>query len=74
MMHFSLHLSHQVFQFEVPSSLGSVPSNILNPRDAWQDKAAYDAAREKLAGMFQENYKKYVIPGVTDYSSFGPKL
>jgi ATP-dependent phosphoenolpyruvate carboxykinase len=63
----------EVFQFEVPSALGSVPSDILNPRDAWADKAAYDAARTKLAGMFQENYSKYVIPGVTDYSSFGPK-
>ena len=27
-----------VFGFEIPRSLGSVPSEILNPRNAWKDQ------------------------------------
>merc|ERR1712224_1089907 len=63
-----------VFGFQMPKALPNVPEGILNPRNAWVDKAAYDAEREKLAGMFIDNYKNYIIPGVTDYSPFGPKL
>ncbi|CEG43480.1 phosphoenolpyruvate carboxykinase [Plasmopara halstedii] len=62
------------FGFEVPKRLGSIPENVLNPREAWNDKDAYDATAKKLAGMFKENFRKYVSPGVTDYSKFGPKV
>jgi len=61
-----------VFGFEVPTTLGSVPKEILNPREAWRSKEAYDAQRNKLAQMFKDNYLKYVMPGVTDYSPHGP--
>lgn len=61
-----------VFGFEIPKSLGSVPSNILNPREAWKDQSEYDQQRKKLAEMFTKNYEKYIIPGVTDYSKHGP--
>ena len=32
-----------------------------------------DVQAAELAGMFKENFKQYVGPGVPDYSSFGPK-
>lgn len=50
----------QVFGFEVPAELPRVPSEVLNPREAWSDKAGYDATRIKLAGMFKDNYTKFV--------------
>ncbi|KAI9992325.1 hypothetical protein PInf_017722 [Phytophthora infestans] len=62
------------FGVSVPKKLGEISENVLNPREAWSDKEAYDVTAKKLAGMFQENFKKYVSPGVTDYSKFGPKL
>ena len=61
-----------VFQFEIPTSIGSVPKDVINPREAWVNKEAYDAQRLKLGQMFKDNYLRYVIPGVTDYSSHGP--
>ena len=50
------------FNLEVPQSIpdSEVPAEILNPRDTWADKAAYDAQANKLAKMFQDNFaKKY---------------
>ena len=34
-----------------------VPDIVLNPREAWADKTAYDAAATRLAAMFQQNYE-----------------
>jgi phosphoenolpyruvate carboxykinase (ATP) len=33
-----------------------VDSAILNPRNTWDDKGAYDAAATKLRDMFRSNY------------------
>mmetsp|Transcript_12917 Transcript_12917/g.14960 ORF Transcript_12917/g.14960 Transcript_12917/m.14960 type:complete len:564 (+) Transcript_12917:161-1852(+) len=60
------------FGLAVPKTLGDIPPSVLNPRDAWADKDAFDTAADKLAGMFKDNFQKYVTPGFTDYSSFGP--
>jgi phosphoenolpyruvate carboxykinase (ATP) len=34
-----------------------VPDTVLNPREAWSDKAAYDSAAKHLAAMFQKNHE-----------------
>jgi phosphoenolpyruvate carboxykinase (ATP) len=48
-----------IFGFNVvPECLG-VPSEILLPRRAWTDKAAYDSNGKKLFALFQDNFKKY---------------
>lgn len=48
------------FNLDIPQSCPDVPSEIMNPRDTWEDKEAYDAQAKKLAGMFEENFlKKY---------------
>jgi phosphoenolpyruvate carboxykinase (ATP) len=62
-----------VFGLEVPTTLPGVKSSVLDPSLAWSDKQAYSATCEKLAGMFKKNYQKFIKPGVTDYSSYGPK-
>ena len=36
-----------------------VPADILLPRDAWNDKTAYDAATTRLASLFRDNFRKY---------------
>ncbi|WP_394921506.1 phosphoenolpyruvate carboxykinase (ATP) [uncultured Robinsoniella sp.] len=49
-----------VFNLDVPQTCPNVPDEIMNPRDTWENKAAYDDSAKKLAKMFQDNFaKKY---------------
>ena len=63
------------FRFAVPKTLKGVDTHVLNPRNAWADKEAFDATRDKLAGMFIENFKKYqTADSKFDYSKAGPSV
>lgn len=48
-----------IFGFEIPTEVPGVPTEVLNPRHAWSDKAAYDQKANELAQEFQENFKKF---------------
>ncbi|AYH41249.1 phosphoenolpyruvate carboxykinase (ATP) [Christensenella minuta] len=48
----------EVFNVDVPQSCPEVPDKIMNPRDTWEDKAAYDESAKKLAKMFEDNFSK----------------
>jgi phosphoenolpyruvate carboxykinase (ATP) len=62
------------FRLSIPKALPGVDSAILNPRNSWSDKEAFDATANKLAGMFINNFKKYVIAGDVDFTQYGPKV
>ena len=48
---------HPVFGLRVPMSCPGVDSSILDPRAAWNDGNAYDAAAVRLRDMFRENFE-----------------
>lgn len=48
-----------VFGLNIPVAVEGVPTEVLNPRDAWADKAAYDKKATELAEMFNTNFKKF---------------
>ncbi len=63
------------FRLKVPKTLGDIDPNLLNPRNSWPDKEAFDTQRDKLAGMFIENFHRYDgNGGEFDYASAGPQL
>ena len=45
--------------FDVATECPNVPAQILIPRNVWSDKAAYEAAAKKLAGLFTTNFTAY---------------
>ncbi len=49
---------HPVFNLKVPKSCPGVPSEILDPRSTWADKAAYDEQAGKLRDMFRKNFEE----------------
>lgn len=48
-----------VFGVQVPERVPDVPPEVLNPRETWADKAAYDAQAARLARLFHENFAKF---------------
>lgn len=48
------------FGFEVPVAVPGVDAALLDPRQTWADKAAYDAQARKLVTMFSDNFAQYV--------------
>ncbi len=55
------------FGFAVPVSVEGVDAEMLDPREAWTDKANYDATARKLVSEFIANFAQFeahVDPGV----------
>lgn len=47
------------FGFEVPQSCANVPDEMMNPKSTWTDGAKFEATANKLAGLFNDNFKKF---------------
>jgi phosphoenolpyruvate carboxykinase (ATP) len=63
------------FRLNIPRSLPGVDTQLLNPRNSWVDKQAFDNTANRLAGMFIENFKKYTTSSNEfDYTLAGPRL
>ena len=51
--------NHEVFGVAIPEACPGVPDELLDPRNTWEDQAAYDAQAKDLAGQFVKNFEKY---------------
>ena len=63
---------HDVFGLHVPTQCPGVPAEILDPRNTWQDKAAYDSQAKMLAGKFAETFAKYADDVSDEVRAAGP--
>jgi len=54
-------VKHPVFGLEMPTAVPGVPAEVLDPRNTWKDKAAYDAKATELAQKFRANDQKFDI-------------
>jgi len=62
-----------IFGVGVPVSCPDVPGNVLQPRNTWSDKEAYDRQARDLARRFNENFKKYESGVSEAVRAVGPK-
>jgi len=62
------------FGLMIPTSVPEVPDELLDPRNTWEDKDAYDAKAKSLATMFHENFKEFKDRANEEILSGGPKV
>jgi len=66
--------NHPVFGFAMPTSCPNVPADLLNPRNTWDDKGAYDKQCEKLAELFNANFAKFADGASDEIKAAAPKM
>jgi phosphoenolpyruvate carboxykinase (ATP) len=60
------------FGLHIPVSCPQVPSEILNPRNSWADKQAYDRQAAELAARFEANFANF--DASEEIRAAGPKV
>jgi phosphoenolpyruvate carboxykinase (ATP) len=66
--------THPVFGMMMPTACAGVPGEILNPRNTWADKTAYDSAVRHLAKQFINNFEKYAAGVHAEIMAAAPKV
>ena len=54
-------VKHPIFGLQMPTAVEGVPTEVLDPRNTWADKAAYDLKAKDLATRFRANDAKFAI-------------
>jgi len=67
------YTAHPVFGVLMPHAVPGVPDEILNPRNTWADKEAYDKKAIELAQLFVKNFDKYADKASQEILSAAPK-
>ncbi len=66
-------VSDPIFGLQVPTSCPGVPSEVLTPRNTWQDQDAYDQAARNLAQRFKDNFNKFADQVTDEVRNAGPR-
>ena len=65
--------THNIFGLQMPSICPNVPTELLNPRNTWENKNAYDAKANELAEAFNSNFKKFAKHAKDEIMAAAPK-
>ena len=63
-----------IFGFHIPTECPNVPDSLLNPRDAWTDKSAYDQKAAHLAELFQKNFREFEAQASKSIMEAAPRI
>jgi phosphoenolpyruvate carboxykinase (ATP) len=66
--------THPVFGMAIPKSCPDVPTEVLNPRNTWEDKNAYDEKAKYLGSLFIRNFEKYAAGVNEEILNAAPKI
>jgi phosphoenolpyruvate carboxykinase (ATP) len=62
------------FDLSFPTTCEGVPSELLNPRNTWSDKQAYDETAQNLAHKFVDNFEKFAAETSAEILAAAPKV
>jgi phosphoenolpyruvate carboxykinase (ATP) len=65
---------HEQFGLAMPKTCTGVPAEILDPRNTWKDKDAYDQTANYLANAFMQNFEKYSDCATEEMLAGAPKI
>lgn len=65
---------HPVFGLSMLTEVPNVPTEILNPKNTWSDKNAYDIQANRLAEQFVANFDKFKDYANEEIMSGAPKV
>lgn len=63
-----------IFGLAIPNAVPAVPAELLNPRNTWVDKSAYDAKANDLAARFIKNFAQYEAFANAEIKGAAPKV
>ncbi len=66
--------THDVFGLAMPTSCPNVPDELLNPKNTWADKDAYDAKANHLAEAFVNNFEQFADNANDEILAAAPKV
>jgi phosphoenolpyruvate carboxykinase (ATP) len=61
-----------MWRLDIPTSCEGVPAEILDPRNTWADKDAYEKQVQDLIVLFRQNFAKFTDEDAVDISKHGP--
>jgi len=67
------YTTHEIFGLAMPNECENVPTDMLNPKNTWDDKSAYDAKANHLAGEFVKNFAQFESDANADIMAAAPK-
>ncbi|MDI9340078.1 MAG: phosphoenolpyruvate carboxykinase (ATP) [Sediminibacterium sp.] len=62
------------FNLAFPKACSNVPAEILDPRNSWADKNAYDEKAKNLAEQFIKNFAQYASAANEEIMAAAPKV
>ncbi len=68
------YTTHEIFGLAMPNSCANVPEKVLNPKNTWADKNAYDDKANHLAHQFNENFKQFEDNANEEIMAAAPKI
>lgn len=68
----AVYTNDNIFNLNIPNEVSNVNSEILNPRNAWDDKDLYDESAKRLAKAFNDNFTKNFKDASEEIKSASP--
>ena len=69
-----MYTKNEVFGLAMPTTCPNVPDEILNPKNTWDDKDAFDKKANELAAEFVKNFKQFEDHANEEILNAAPKV